>query len=53
MRCLCAFGSGEQTGYSGWGWPLPQLFQRLRREGKVADAKMHRTFNCDIGMIVV
>jgi phosphoribosylformylglycinamidine cyclo-ligase len=34
-------------------WPLPPLFQWLQREGNVADAEMHRVFNCGIGMVVV
>jgi len=32
---------------------LPPLFQWLQREGNVADAEMHRVFNCGVGMIVV
>ncbi len=34
-------------------WPLPPLFQWLQKEGGVADAEMHRVFNCGIGMAVV
>ncbi len=34
-------------------WPLPALFQWLQREGQVADAEMHRVFNCGIGMVVI
>jgi len=34
-------------------WPLPPLFQWLQREGNVADAEMHRVFNCGIGMVVI
>jgi phosphoribosylformylglycinamidine cyclo-ligase len=34
-------------------WPLPPLFQWLQKEGNVADAEMHRVFNCGIGMVVV
>ncbi|QDX82726.1 phosphoribosylformylglycinamidine cyclo-ligase [Denitratisoma sp. DHT3] len=34
-------------------WPLPPLFQWLQKEGNVADAEMHRVFNCGIGMAVV
>ncbi|CAB1368652.1 phosphoribosylformylglycinamidine cyclo-ligase [Denitratisoma oestradiolicum] len=34
-------------------WPLPPLFQWLQKEGQVADAEMHRVFNCGIGMVVV
>jgi phosphoribosylformylglycinamidine cyclo-ligase len=34
-------------------WPLPPLFQWLQKEGRVADAEMHRVFNCGIGMVVI
>ncbi len=37
----------------GSAWPRPALFQWLQREGKVADAEMHRVFNCGIGMAVI
>ncbi|MDA8108624.1 MAG: phosphoribosylformylglycinamidine cyclo-ligase [Betaproteobacteria bacterium] len=32
-------------------WPLPPLFAWLQRAGGVADAEMHRVFNCGIGMV--
>ena len=34
-------------------WKFPPLFQWLQREGQVADAEMHRVFNCGIGMVVI
>lgn len=34
-------------------WPLPPLFSWLQKHGGVADAEMHRVFNCGIGMVVV
>src|SRR6185436_20538175 len=34
-------------------WPRPAIFDWLQRAGNVADAEMHRVFNCGIGMIVV
>ncbi len=34
-------------------WPLPPLFEWLQKEGQVADAEMHRVFNCGIGMVVI
>ncbi|GAB6847759.1 phosphoribosylformylglycinamidine cyclo-ligase [Paraburkholderia kururiensis] len=34
-------------------WPLPPLFAWLQKHGGVADAEMHRVFNCGIGMAVV
>ena len=34
-------------------WPLPPLFKWLQEHGGVADAEMHRVFNCGIGMAVI
>ena len=34
-------------------WTLPPLFAWLQRHGGVADAEMHRVFNCGIGMTVI
>ena len=34
-------------------WPQPALFQWLQKEGQVADAEMHRVFNCGIGMVAI
>jgi len=34
-------------------WHMPELFSWLQREGGVADAEMHRVFNCGIGMVLV
>ncbi|SDV49449.1 phosphoribosylformylglycinamidine cyclo-ligase [Chitinasiproducens palmae] len=34
-------------------WPLPPLFDWLKREGGVADDEMHRVFNCGVGMVIV
>ena len=34
-------------------WKPPPIFEWLQREGNVADAEMHRVFNCGIGMVVV
>ncbi|VVE78635.1 phosphoribosylformylglycinamidine cyclo-ligase [Pandoraea sputorum] len=34
-------------------WTLPPLFQWLQEHGKVADAEMHRVFNCGVGMAVI
>jgi phosphoribosylformylglycinamidine cyclo-ligase len=34
-------------------WELPPIFQWLQQQGGVADAEMHRTFNCGIGMVVI
>jgi phosphoribosylformylglycinamidine cyclo-ligase len=34
-------------------WPKPAIFDWLQRHGRVADAEMHRVFNCGIGYVVV
>jgi phosphoribosylformylglycinamidine cyclo-ligase len=33
-------------------WPRPPLFDWLQAQGGVADAEMHRVFNCGIGMVL-
>ncbi|MBK8767102.1 MAG: phosphoribosylformylglycinamidine cyclo-ligase [Burkholderiaceae bacterium] len=34
-------------------WKMPPLFAWLQQQGQIADAEMHRVFNCGIGMVVV
>jgi phosphoribosylformylglycinamidine cyclo-ligase len=34
-------------------WKMPELFTWLQKNGGVADAEMHRVFNCGIGMVIV
>ncbi len=34
-------------------WPRPAVFRWLQQAGGVAEAEMHRTFNCGIGMVLV
>ena len=34
-------------------WPLPAVFDWLRREGNVAREEMWRTFNCGIGFVLM
>ena len=34
-------------------WPMPPLFKWLQQHGGVADAEMHRVFNCGIGMTLI
>ncbi|OZI30898.1 phosphoribosylformylglycinamidine cyclo-ligase [Bordetella genomosp. 10] len=34
-------------------WAMPPLFTWLQQQGGVADAEMHRVFNCGIGMVIV
>ncbi|MEO8166121.1 MAG: phosphoribosylformylglycinamidine cyclo-ligase [Betaproteobacteria bacterium] len=34
-------------------WPRPPVFDWLKDNGNVAEAEMHRVFNCGIGMVAV
>ena len=34
-------------------WPRPAIFDWLQKNGNLADAEMHRVFNCGIGMVVI
>ena len=34
-------------------WPRQPVFDWLAHTGAIADAEMHRTFNCGIGMVVI
>lgn len=34
-------------------WPLPWVFDRIRRDGGIADAEMRRVFNLGLGMLVI
>ncbi len=34
-------------------WQLPGVFQWLQAQGGIAEAELHRTFNCGVGFIVV
>ncbi|MBI3376759.1 MAG: phosphoribosylformylglycinamidine cyclo-ligase [Betaproteobacteria bacterium] len=49
-RCL---PEGARAVIEVKSWPRPALFDWLKREGDVAEAEMHRVFNCGIGMVVV
>ncbi len=44
---------GLQARLARAAWPRPAIFDWLQRHGNVADAEMHRVFNCGIGMAVV
>jgi phosphoribosylformylglycinamidine cyclo-ligase len=33
-------------------WPRPEIFTWLQKNGDVAEAEMHRVFNCGIGMVI-
>jgi phosphoribosylformylglycinamidine cyclo-ligase len=43
---------GTRAEIQAKSWPRPELFNWLQREGSVAEAEMHRVFNCGIGMVV-
>jgi phosphoribosylformylglycinamidine cyclo-ligase len=49
-RCLPA---ATKAVVEGGSWPRPEIFSWLQREGGVAEAEMHRTFNCGIGFVVI
>ena len=34
-------------------WPRPKVFEWLQKTGNVAEAEMHRVFNCGIGMVAI
>ncbi len=34
-------------------WPVPEIFQRIQKKGRIVDAEMYRTFNMGIGLAVV
>ncbi len=44
---------GVQARLDASRWPRPPIFDWLQQHGNVADAEMHRVFNCGIGMVVV
>jgi phosphoribosylformylglycinamidine cyclo-ligase len=44
---------GLQARLSREAWTRPAIFGWLQSHGNVADAEMHRVFNCGIGMAVV
>jgi phosphoribosylformylglycinamidine cyclo-ligase len=45
--------AGLQARLSRDAWTQPAIFAWLQQHGNVADAEMHRVFNCGIGMAVV
>jgi phosphoribosylformylglycinamidine cyclo-ligase len=44
---------GVRAALDSRAWPLPPLFRWLQAQGNVAEAEMHRVFNCGIGMALV
>ena len=49
-RCL---PQSTKAVIDGKSWARPEIFSWLQREGGVAEAEMHRTFNCGIGFVVI
>ena len=45
--------AGLQARLERDAWAQPAIFSWLQRHGNVADAEMHRVFNCGVGMAVV
>lgn len=45
--------SGTAARVERTAWPIPSIFQWLRRAGEVPDDDMYRTFNMGMGMILV
>ncbi len=45
--------AGLQARLARGAWTRPAIFDWLQRQGGVAEAEMHRVFNCGIGMAVV
>jgi phosphoribosylformylglycinamidine cyclo-ligase len=46
-------GAGLAAVIEKSAWPRPMLFDWLQAQGQVAEAEMHRVFNCGIGMVLV
>jgi formyltetrahydrofolate-dependent phosphoribosylglycinamide formyltransferase len=34
-------------------WKLPHIFKWIKKEGRISDSELNRTFNCGIGMVLV
>jgi phosphoribosylformylglycinamidine cyclo-ligase len=49
-RCL---PEGTKAVLDASRWPRPEIFSWLQKEGGVAEAEMHRTFNCGIGFVLI
>ena len=47
------FPEGLAAHLDGTAWTRPAIFSWLQAQGRVAEAEMHRVFNCGIGMVVV
>ena len=47
------FPAGTMARIERGSWQRPAIFDWLQKAGNVAEAEMHRVFNCGIGMVVV
>ncbi len=45
--------TGTAVKIKNGSWPIPSLFELLRRLGNVSDNEMYRTFNMGAGMVIV
>lgn len=45
--------SGTQVKVKKESWPIPEIFHRIQKQGKIAEAEMFRTFNMGIGLVLV
>ena len=46
-------GQGIEVVLQRRAWPRAAVFEWLADTGRIAEAEMHRTFNCGIGMIAI
>ncbi len=47
------FGKGISAVLKDGSWPVPSVFELIRRLGNVPEADMRRTFNCGIGFVFI
>jgi phosphoribosylformylglycinamidine cyclo-ligase len=43
---------GTKAFIDGRSWPRAEVFRWLQEHGAVAEAEMHRVFNCGIGLVL-
>jgi phosphoribosylaminoimidazole synthetase len=48
-----AIAKGLEPKFDWGAWPLPPVFDWLRRVGGVSDHELRRTFNCGLGFILI
>jgi phosphoribosylaminoimidazole (AIR) synthetase len=45
--------AGVTARFRANSWPVPPIFDVIRREGRVEEAEMRRVFNLGLGMVAV